>query len=136
MDTNIWTVVSMILSVATSGGFIITIATLKSSMKKASAEARTIELGNLADVIETYKKLAVDLRDELNKEKEIKGQMVNRQKTIQVLLEKIYRSNTHILRKLNQITPDNLNEIVDEITTEIKATRSTVGSHIDGTTSE
>lgn len=125
---GLFEIISLILNLVLGGGLFITLVTLKSvkqeaaaNAKKAEAEAakadaatKASELDNVEGAIKVWRDLAQDMADrhvEMIKQVEELRKEVNRLRLI----------NNKIMRLLDRITPENMNQMVEKIKNEIDA---------------
>lgn len=114
--------ISLILNLIFGTGFLVTFITLKSAKKKANAEAdnaaaqvKTTELDNVQEAIKIWREMAEGLKAELEGYKNSHGEMTKEVENLRKEVQKLTLINTRILKLLDKITPDNLDEIRNKI---------------------
>lgn len=126
MTTSIFEWVSLILNIVLGGGLLVTLSTLRSTKRKAGAEAeqaisaaRADEIKNVDAAIIIWRKLAEDMSDKYN-------DMSLKCETLAASVEKLTTevnrlrlTNNRIIRLLDKITPENLEHVVEEIKQEL-----------------
>lgn len=125
---NIWTIANVLAS-----GGLVTLFTLRSARQKAAAEAKKVEAGvdadeldNVEKAIAIWRKMAEDLQVALNDQQKRYDAVVRQMTQVQSTLDKVHRSNTEILKKLAQITTENLNETIEDIKKELHNAHDTI----------
>ena len=116
---NVLDIVSLILNLLLGGGLIISLVTLRSTKKKAGAEAekaiaeaRADEIKNVESAIKIWREMAEAMTDNYNK---VSGQVEKLTKEV----TRLTNINNKILNLLNKITPENLENTVEAIKNEI-----------------
>lgn len=113
-------VISLILNLVLGGSLIVTLNTLKAARKeavanarKADAEADSSEIKNVDGVAKMWRDLAVEMSE---RQDELSKQVVTLSKEVRTL--KI--ATNKVIRLLDRITPENLEEMVRKIKDEIE----------------
>lgn len=106
--------ISLVLNLLLGGGLIVTLVTLKSTIKKAEAEAKASEIGNVDSVAKMWRELA----------EKMETQYMNVNEQVDKLSREVARLraiNSKIVRLLDRITPENLVDMVEKIKQEINS---------------
>ncbi|HBG39909.1 MAG TPA: hypothetical protein DDW85_00680 [Porphyromonadaceae bacterium] len=114
MEITVFEIVSLVLNLVLGGGFIVTFITLKSTKKKAEAEAKAAEIDNADAIIKMWRELAEKMEEQyanVSIQVEKLSKEVNRLRSI----------NSKIVRLLDRITPENMIEMVEKIKQEINS---------------
>ncbi len=113
--------VSLILNAILGGSLVVTLVTLRSTKKKASAEAKASELDNVQEAISIWREMAENLKKELEEsrgENELLAEKMHREmETLRKAVARLTNINNKIVRLLDKITPENLEEMVRHIKT-------------------
>ena len=111
--------ISLGLNVVFGGGFVVTFITLRSQKKeaaaraqKAVAEARTDEIQNVESAIKIWREMAESLSGKYD-EVSLQVERLTREVT------RLTNINSRILKLLDKITPENLQQTIEEIKKEI-----------------
>ncbi|SFL10055.1 hypothetical protein SAMN05216357_112126 [Porphyromonadaceae bacterium KH3CP3RA] len=107
-------IISLVLNLLLGSGLIVTLVTLKSTIKKAEAEAKASEIGNVDSVAKMWRELAEKMETQymnVNEQVDKLSREVNRLRAI----------NSKIVRLLDRITPENLVDMVEKIKQEINS---------------
>lgn len=114
-----------ILSLAFGSG-LVTFFTLRSQQKKAGAEAKgaeataeSKELDNVDKVNKMWRELAEKFQSELNASNDRYESVAKELDLMRIEIKKLNRTNSKILRLLENISHDNLESTVEEIKSEI-----------------
>ncbi|HLW09773.1 MAG TPA: hypothetical protein VKX35_05190 [Fermentimonas sp.] len=123
-------IVSLILNLVLGGSLIVTIVTLKATRREADANARkaeanadSSELSNTQGAIKIWRDLAVEMssrQDELAKQVE----------DLSVEVRRLKNATNKVIRLLDRITPENLEEMVAKIKDEIETEHSDIHNDI------
>lgn len=119
-------IISLVLNLVFGGGFLVTFITLKAERKKANAEALTAEamaegneLDNVEKAIKIWREMAENLKCELaesrSKFEEVNSQVIELKKAV----DRLNFTNRKIIKLLDKISPENLENMVLEIKKEI-----------------
>lgn len=122
------TIISSVLSFIFGGGLLM-LFTLRPSVKKADAEAdksqseaKTTELDNVQEAIKIWREMAEGMKAERDEYKasflevtQHNTEMATQMDAIRKELAKLSAINNKMVKLLDKITPDNLNEMVDKI---------------------
>lgn len=111
--------ISLILNAILGGGFLVTFVTLRSTRKKASAEAKGSELDNIQEAIGIWREMAENLRKELAESRAENDVMAHEmRKEIEALrkaVAKLTTVNNKMLKLLDKITPENIDSMIKQI---------------------
>lgn len=111
--------ISFVLNAVLGGGFLVSLLTLRSTRKKAKAEAKANELDNVQEAITIWREMAANLKSELAQSRKENDALVNEmRKEIESLRRAVSRLttvNNKMLKLLDKITPDNLETMVEQI---------------------
>lgn len=107
--------VSLILNLVLSGGLIGTLVTLKSTKKKAGAEAKASELDNVQEAITIWREMAENLRKELAASHENYEEMSRQVESLRRAVSRLTTVNNKMVKLLDKITPENLDSMVEQI---------------------
>lgn len=123
-------IVSLILNLVLGGSLIVTIVTLKATRREADANARKAEanadgseLSNTEGAIKIWRDLAVEMssrQDELARQVE----------DLSVEVRRLKNATNKVIRLLDRITPENLEEMVAKIKDEIETEHSDIRNDI------
>ena len=111
---GIFEIISLVLNLLLGSGLIVTLVTLKSTIKKAEAEAKASEIGNVDSVAKMWRELA----------EKMEKQYMNVNEQVDKLSKEVSRLraiNSKIVRLLDRITPENLVDMVEKIKQEINS---------------
>lgn len=108
-------IISLILNLLLSGGLIITLVTLKSTRQKAFAEAKASEIDNIQEVIGIWKTAVTDLRKELEEARALREQQQKEIENLRRAVGRLTSVNGKILKLLDKITHENLDDMVEQI---------------------
>lgn len=123
-----WTdIVSLILNLVLGSGFLITFLNLKSERKKAASEAKGAEataegteLDNVEKAIKIWREMAESLKLELEASRKNYDEVARQVEALRKEVQKLNTISQRILKKLDKITHDNLDQMVEEIKQEIQ----------------
>ena len=118
---GIFEIISLVLNLVLGTGFLVTFVTLKSVKAKASAEARKAvaeakehEIGNMASLVKMWQDMAEDMGGKHN-------QLLEQVDKLRSEVNRLRLVNNKIVRLLDRLTPENMNEMVAKIKEEIDA---------------
>lgn len=124
--TNYTQLISIGLNLIFGSGFLITVLTLRSMRKKAGAEAKgaeasaeSTELDNVEKAIKIWREMAENLKAELAASNERYEGVARQMDSLRKEVRQLNRTNSKILRLLENISHDNLESTVEEIKSEI-----------------
>lgn len=107
--------VSLILNLVLGGGLVVTLFTLSSIKKKAAAEAKNSEVGSMRNIIAVWKTAVDDLRGELEEARQVREQQQKEIEGLRRAVGRLTSVNGKILKLLDKIKPENVEEIREEI---------------------
>lgn len=111
--------ISLVLNAILGGGFLVTLITLRSTRKKASAEAKGSELDNVQEAIGIWREMAENLKKELSESRaENDVLQIEMRKEIEGLrkaISKLSTINNKMLKLLDKITPENIDSMIKQI---------------------
>lgn len=117
---NVFDIISLFLNLLLGGGLLVSVVTLRSAKRKAgaeaekaAAEARADEIKNVESAIKIWREMAEAMTDNYNK---VSGQVTKLTKEV----ARLSNINNKILKLLDKITPENLENTVEAIKQEIK----------------
>lgn len=108
-------IISLIANVLFGGGLIVTLLTLRSTKKKAGAEAKSKELDNVQEAITIWREMAESLKLELQSSRENYAEMTKQVERLKCAVTRLTTVNNKMVKLLDKITPDNLDSMVKEI---------------------
>lgn len=116
---ELFQLISLVLNLLLGSGLVVTLATLRSVRKEASgkakkvvAEAQTNEIQNVEAAIKIWREIAQDMANNYER--------VSREvDTLSKEVVKLRASNNRIAKLLNNITPENLESVVQDIKNKI-----------------
>lgn len=118
---GIFEIISLVLNLVLGGGFLITFITLRSVKLKASAEARKAvaeakehEIGNMGALVKMWQDMAEDMGGK-------HGELLEQVEKLRSEVNRLRLVNNKIVRLLDRLTPENMNEMVAKIKEEIDA---------------
>lgn len=106
---------SLILNLVLGSGLIVSLATLKSTKQKASAEAESTQVGSMRDIIQVWKTAVDDLRGELEEARQLREQQQKEIESLRRAVSRLTSVNSKILKMLDKITHENLDVMMEEI---------------------
>lgn len=127
------TIISLLLNLVFGGGFITTLVTLKSSAKKADADVKTTELDNVQEAVKIWRETAETFKSELDSNRaaqkemtiqfkaELDGyrssqeEMTKQMERLRSEVAKLSTINSKMVKLLDKINTDNLEQIVEQI---------------------
>lgn len=112
-------VVSIVLNVLLSGSLIVTIVTLRATKREANANARKAEAladGSEIESVDAAIKIWRDLAVEMASKQDVLSQQVEE---LSIEVRRLKNATNRVIRLLDRITPDNLEEMVKKIKDEI-----------------
>lgn len=114
--------ISMVANILLGSGFIASIITIRAQRKKAGAEAdnaaalvKTTELDNVQEAIKIWREMAEGLKLELEGYKNSHGEMTKEVDALRKEVQKLTAINGKILKLLDKLTPENMEEIKTKI---------------------
>jgi predicted RNase H-like nuclease (RuvC/YqgF family) len=120
-------IASLALNLIFGGGIIITFITLKAQRKKADAEADeasasadSTELDNVNKAITIWREMAESLKTELQASRSNYDDVARQVEALRKEVQKLNNISQRILKKLDKITHENLDQMVEEIKQEIQ----------------
>lgn len=123
-------IVSLILNLILGGSLVVTIVTLRATKreadanaKKAEANAEGSEIENVDAAIKIWRDLAVEMSSRQN---ELSEQVVVLSKEVRMLKT----ATNKVIRLLDRITPENLEDMVKKIKDEIETEHSDIRADI------
>lgn len=108
-------IVNLVLNVLLGGGFLVTLITLKSTRKKSAAEAKSSELDNVEDAVKIWRETAEQLKTELLAYKDNQSEMSAQIEKLRNEVMRLTVINNEIVILLTKITPDNLDQMIEQI---------------------
>lgn len=93
------------------GGSLAVIITAKATKKKATAEAKTVELDNVQEAVKIWREMAEGLRDELLKRDESNNSLMDEIQSLRKEVKRLSVLNKQFIELLDKITPENCDEI-------------------------
>ena len=118
---GIWSVISSVLSAVLGGGMVY-LFTIKSQKRKAKAEAEMVEanadgveLSNVEKAIKIWREMAESLACELEQQRKKSDELKTQIDKLTREVCRLSSINTKILHLLHKITPENLEQIVDDM---------------------
>lgn len=118
---GLFEIISLILNLVLGSGFLITFVTLRSVKAKADAEARKAvaeakkqEISNTASLVQMWQDMAVSMGDKHN-------ELLEQVEKLRSEVNRLRLVNNKIVRLLDRLTPENMNEMVAKIKKEIDA---------------
>jgi chromosome segregation ATPase len=121
----------VLLSGGALGGGAITFFTMRAQRKKANAEAQTAEasadsaeLDNVEKAIKIWREMAETLKTELQESRDKYADVTKQVQDLKRTVDKLNMTNTKILKLLEKISPDNIEEPVEQIKKEIHNARA------------
>jgi len=97
-------IISLILNALLTSGFLVTLFTLRSSRKKASAEARSAEIDNAEKLVDNFDNYIVKpLKTQVD---ELRMSVQNLQMAIRQIAACPHRENCPVVEKLDQLAAD------------------------------
>lgn len=118
--------ISMGLNLLLGGGFLVTLATLRSQKVRAKAEAKgasasaeSQELDNVEKAIRIWREMAESLKAELQDLLDKHEQVTRQVQELKRAVDRLNTTNTKILKLLDKIQPDNYEKMVAAIKEEI-----------------
>ena len=131
MQSNWFSIVSLVLNVIFGGSFLVTAHTLRSTRKKAGAEAlgaeantESKELDNVEKAIKIWREMAEGMKTELSNQKAEHEYILSLVNKLQKSVDRLNCTNAKILRLLDKISHDNMERTVAEIKEEIQKNES------------
>lgn len=112
---DLTSIVSLVLNLAFGGGLIASLVTMKSTKKKAAAEAKTTELDNVQEAVKIWREMAEGLKAELESQRQGRDGMLNQIDLLRKEVQRLTRINQKMVTLLDKITPENLEQMVDQI---------------------
>lgn len=112
-------IVSIVLNVVLSGSLIVTFVTLRATKREAVANARKAEAladGSEIDSVDAAIKIWRDLAVEMASKQDILSKQVE---DLSIEVRRLKNATNRVIRLLDRITPDNLEEMVKKIKDEI-----------------
>ena len=112
-------VVSVVLNVLLSGSLIVTIVTLRATKREANANARKAEAladGSEIESVDAAIKIWRDLAVEMASKQDVLSKQVE---DLSIEVRRLKNATNRVIRLLDRITPDNLEEMVKKIKDEI-----------------
>jgi septal ring factor EnvC (AmiA/AmiB activator) len=116
---NIFSIISLVLNLVLSGGFILTLVTVKSLKKEAAAKAKVVEqeakkgeIDNVESAVKIWREIAENINkqyDDVSRELEVLREEV----------KKLRATNNKIIKMLDKITTENFENIIEQIKQEI-----------------
>ena len=118
-----WTqIISLILNLALGSGLIVSLATIKSQKRKGDAEAdkakaevKTTELDNVQEAVKIWREMAEGLKMELDQSKKNYEDILLQLESLRKEVKTLNGINTKMVKLLDKITPDNLEQMVEQI---------------------
>ena len=107
--------VSLVLNLVFGSGLVVSLVTLRASKKKAEAEAKTTELDNVQEAVKIWREMAEGLKGELESYKSNQTQMTQQLEGLRKEVAKLSSINSKMVKLLDKITPDNLEQMVEQI---------------------
>lgn len=118
---GLFEIISLVLNLVLGSGFLITFVTLRSVKAKADAEARKAvaeakkqEISNMASLVQMWQDYAVNMGDKHN-------ELLEQVEKLRSEVNRLRLVNNKIVRLLDRLTPENMNEMVQKIKNEIDA---------------
>lgn len=105
-------IISLLLNLLLGTGFIVTLATLRSTKRAAVADAKAKELDNVDAAITIWRGLA-------EKQAEQYCKVLDELEKLRKEVNRLNRINTKIVKLLDILTPENMEAIVEQIKQEI-----------------
>ena len=109
------TIISLLLNLVFGGGFITTLVTLKSSAKKADADVKTTELDNVQEAVKIWRETAETFKSELDSYRANQKEMTLQMECLRKEVAKLSTINCKMVKLLDKINTDNLEQIVEQI---------------------
>jgi len=109
------TIISLLLNLVFGGGFITTLVTLKSSAKKADADVKTTELDNVQEAVKIWRETAETFKRELDSYLANQKEMTLQMECLRKEVAKLSSINSKMVKLLDKINTDNLEQIVEQI---------------------
>lgn len=112
-------IVSIVLNVVLGGSLIVTFVTLRATKREANANARKAEAladGSEIDSVDAAIKIWRDLAVEMASKQDILSKQVE---DLSAEVRRLKNATNRVIRLLDRITPDNLEEMVKKIKDEI-----------------
>lgn len=118
---GIFEIISLALNLLLGGGLLITLLTLKSVKRQADAKAdgaiaetKSSELKNVEAAIKVWRDLAQDMAERHT-------EVLDQVEKLRLEVNRLRLINNKIVRLLDRITPENMNQMVQKIKDEIDA---------------
>lgn len=111
--------ISLIFNVILGGSWLVTFFTLRSKVKSAAAAARADELKNVDSAIKIWREIAEDMADKYNEMSERCDKLNANLLDLSREVNRLRQSNNKIVKLLDKITPENLENVVTEIKNEL-----------------
>ncbi|WP_461632736.1 hypothetical protein [Labilibaculum euxinus] len=107
--------ISIILNGIFGGGLLISLFTLRSTKNKAVSEAKAKELDNVQEAITIWREMAEGLKAELVASRDNYKEITEQVKSLKRAVSRLTLVNNKMVKLLDKITPENLDEMVKQI---------------------
>ncbi|PZX18109.1 hypothetical protein LX69_01146 [Breznakibacter xylanolyticus] len=109
--------ISLLLNLVFGGGFLVSLLTMRSTRKKAEADAKTSELDNVQEAVKIWREMCESLKSELEDYKTYQGEMNAQMEMLRREVARLTAINHKIVLLLDKITPENMEQMIDQIKT-------------------
>lgn len=123
---NTFEIISLVFNIILGGSWVITFATLRSIKKeashkadKAAAAARADEIKNVDSAIKIWREIAENMTDKYSEMSERCDKLDSSVLELSREVNRLRVSNNKIVKLLDKITPENLENVVTEIKNEL-----------------
>lgn len=110
-----WTDIMTMLISFIAGGGLVSILTIRSKRKIANAEAQGKEIDNVQEVITIWKDIALSLKNDIEQYKIEMKKLHDEVECLRRALNSYSRTNRQIIRLINEVTTENLEETKEKV---------------------
>lgn len=117
-------VVSLVLNAVLGGTVIVTFTTLKSVKAKAAADAKSSELENVNAAIKIWREMAEEMASD-------RANLISHVEGLSVEVRRLKNATNKVVKLLDKITPENMEETIDIIKQEIDEEYTSVSNNLN-----
>lgn len=124
-------IISLVLNLILGGGLIVTIATLRSvkieaaaNAKKAAAVAQASEIENVESVVKLWREMAQKMSDD-------RATLATQVEELSTEVRRLKNATNRVVRLLDKITPENMEETIGIIKKEIDDEYTSVSGNLN-----